>query len=90
MAELQDVRYGWDFMAKLMGADLAGRSAYADYASNVLQNQQIVAQNLHIQEINAAIDELASSLQMDTVHIPLPPNSSSMNSAISLSLKSPR
>ena len=48
MAELQDVRYGWDFMAKLMGADLAGRSAYEDYAANVLQNQQIAAQNLHI------------------------------------------
>lgn len=62
MAELQDVRYGWDFMAKLMGADLTGRSAYADYASNVLQNQQIAAQNLHIQEINAAIDELARSI----------------------------
>lgn len=62
MSELQDVRYGWDFMAKLMGADLAGRSAYADYAANVLQNQQIAAQNLHIQEINAAIDELARSI----------------------------
>ena len=62
MAELQDVRYGWDFMAKLMGADFAGSSAYADYVANVLQNQQIAAQNLHIQEINAAIDELARSI----------------------------
>lgn len=57
MAKLQDVRYGWDFMANLMGADLVGRSAYADYAANVLQNQQIATQNLHIQEINAAIDD---------------------------------
>ena len=71
MAELQDVRYGWDFMAKQMVADLAGRNAYADYASNVLQNQQIVAQNLHIQEINAAIDELARSMAM-VVLISLP------------------
>ena len=71
MAELQDVRYGWDFMAKQMVADLAGRNAYADYASNVLQTQQIVAQNLHIQEINAAIDELARSMAM-VVLISLP------------------
>lgn len=58
MAELQDVKYGWDFMAKLIGADLAGQSAYADYTDNVLQNQQIAAKNLRIQKINSAIDEL--------------------------------
>lgn len=62
MAELQDVRYGWDFMAKLMGADLAGHSAYLDYAANVLQNQQIDIQNQHLQEINDAIDRFARSI----------------------------
>lgn len=62
MAELQDVKYGWDFMAKLMGADLAGHSAYADYVANGLQNQQIGIQNLHIQEINDAIDALARNI----------------------------
>lgn len=62
MAELQDIRYGWDFMAKLMGADLAGHSAYSDYAANVLQNQQIGIQNQHLQEINDAIDRLARSI----------------------------
>lgn len=62
MTELQDVRYGWEFMAKLMGNDLASRSAYTDYTTNVLQNQQIAAQNLRIQEINKAIDELARNI----------------------------
>lgn len=62
MAELQDVRYGWNFMSTMMGADLASRSAYTDHATNVLQNQQIAAQNLHIQEINAAIDKLARNI----------------------------
>ena len=62
MAELQDVRYGWDFMAKLLGADLGSQSAYADFAAAAVQNQHIAAQNLRIQEINAAIDELARSI----------------------------
>lgn len=62
MAELQDIRYGWDFMAKLMGADLAGHSAYSDYAANVLQNHQIGIQNQQLQEINDAIDRLARSI----------------------------
>lgn len=62
MTELQDVRYGWEFMAKLMGNDLASRSAYTGYTTNVLQNQQIAAQNLRIQEINTAIDELARNI----------------------------
>ena len=62
MADLQDVRYGWDFMAKLLGADLAGQSAYTDFAAAAAQNRRIAAQNLRIQEINAAIDELARSI----------------------------
>ena len=62
MTELQDVRYGWNFMAKMMGADLASRSAYTDHVNKVLQNQQIAIQNLHIQEINAAIDELSRNI----------------------------
>jgi hypothetical protein len=62
MAVLQDVKYGWDFMAKLLGADLAGQSAFVDFASAAAQNQQIAAQNLRIQEINEVIDELARSI----------------------------
>lgn len=62
MAELQDVQYGWDFMAKLMGADLAAHGASDDFSAVAAQNQHIAAQNLRIQEINEAIDELARSI----------------------------
>ena len=62
MAEIQDVRYGWDFMAKLMGADLAGQRAFSNFAAATAQNKQIALENLRIEEINAAIDELARSI----------------------------
>lgn len=62
MVKFQDVKYGWDFMAKLMGADLAGQSAFADFTAASAQNQQIAAQNQQIQAINDAIDELARSI----------------------------
>lgn len=62
MADLQDVRYGWDFMAKMLGADFATKSAFADYSAIMAQNEQIAFQNMRIQEINAAIDELARSI----------------------------
>ena len=41
MAELQDVRYGWDFMAKLLGADLAGQRAFSDFAAATAQNSTL-------------------------------------------------
>lgn len=62
MSELEDVRYGWDFMAKMLGADMAGRSAFSDYMSNVAQNDAIHLKNAHIQQINEAIDQLAKSI----------------------------
>lgn len=62
MAELEDVKNGWDFMAKLMGADLGSQRAYSDYANNVLLNQQIGIQNQHLKEINEAIDRLSKSI----------------------------
>lgn len=62
MSELEDVRYGWDWMGKMLGADMAGRSAFADYMSNVAQNDAIHLQNAHIQQINEAIDQLARSI----------------------------
>ncbi|MBM6872015.1 hypothetical protein H6B27_15705 [Pseudoflavonifractor phocaeensis] len=43
MVKFQDVKCGWDFMAKLMGADLAGQSAFADFTAASAQNQQIAA-----------------------------------------------
>ncbi len=62
MAELEDVRYGWNFMAKLLGSDLAGHGAFEDYANNVYQNAQIDIQNTQIEKINQAVDELARSI----------------------------
>ena len=49
-------------MAQMLGADFAGRSAFSDHAANVAQNNAIQAQNLRIQEINAAIDQLAKNI----------------------------
>lgn len=62
MAEMDDLKFGWDFMAQMLGADFAGRSAFSDHAANVAQNSAIQAQNLRIQEINAAIDQLAKNI----------------------------
>ena len=62
MAEIDDLKFGWDFMAQMLGADFAGRSAFSDHAANVAQNSAIQAQNLRIQEINAAIDQLAKNI----------------------------
>lgn len=62
MSELEDVRYGWDFMARMLGADVAGHSAFSDYMSNVAQNNAIHLQNEHIQQINDAIDQLAQNI----------------------------
>ena len=62
MSQLEDVKYGWDFMSKALGADTAGRSAFSDYMSNLSQNNAINEQNLHIQEINEAIDQLARNI----------------------------
>lgn len=62
MAQFEDVKQGWEFMAQMIGADLAGESALSDYVKNTAKNQLIHAQNAHIQEINAAIDKLARSI----------------------------
>ncbi len=62
MAQLDDVKNGWDFMAQLMGADLAGQGASKAFVENSFQNNQIFLKNLHLQEINNAIDELAKSI----------------------------
>lgn len=62
MNRLEDVKYGWDFMAQMLGADLAGHSAFSDYVRNVAQNEFINMQNIRIQEINDAIDRLAKGI----------------------------
>lgn len=72
MADMDDVRYGWDFMAQMLGTDVAGQSALSDYAENIAQNKSIQAQNLHIQEINDAIDQLAKSInEHPSINLPV-------------------
>ena len=62
MGRLEDVKYGWDFMAQMLGADLASQSAFAEYMENIALNESINLQNIRIQEINDAIDRLAQSI----------------------------
>lgn len=62
MSRLEDVKYGWDFMAQMIGADLASHSAFSEYMANMAQNESINLQNIRIQEINDAIDRLAKSI----------------------------
>lgn len=38
MNQLDDVRYGWEFMEKVLGADYAGFQAQNDFTNNILQN----------------------------------------------------
>lgn len=62
MANFEEVKYGWNFMADLLGADAGSKLAFSDYVQNSLQNESIAKQNIRIQEINAAIDQLADSI----------------------------
>lgn len=62
MSRLEDVKYGWDFMAQMLGADLASHSAFSEYMANMAQNESVNLQNIRIQEINDAIDRLAKSI----------------------------
>lgn len=62
MSKLEDVKYGWDFMATLLGADMAGRSALSDYMNNMNQNDAIHIKNAHIKQRNEAIDQLAKNI----------------------------
>ena len=62
MDQLDDVRYGWEFMEKVFGADFAGLQAQNDFTNNILQNNQIKLENNRIEAINAEIDKLIKSL----------------------------
>lgn len=66
MIKQDDFQYGWDFMAKLLGTDVAANLANSDYLTNLYQNQAIHLQNEHIQEINDAIDLLARNINEHT------------------------
>ena len=62
MASYEDIKQGWDFMAQMLGVDLASMRAFSDFTENALQNDAIRAQNMHLAEINEAIEALAKSI----------------------------
>lgn len=62
MTRFEDVKYGWDFMAQIISADISSQRAISDYVENLAQNDTIALQNVHIQEINDAIEKLANSI----------------------------
>ncbi len=66
--QLDDVRYGWEFMVKVLGADFASFQAKNDFTNNVLQTNQIKFQNNRILSINAEIDKLVESLNELKIH----------------------
>lgn len=68
MNQLDDVRYGWEFMAKVLGADFASFQAQNDFTNNALQNNQIKFENNRILSINAEIDKLVESLNELKTH----------------------
>ena len=72
MADLEDIKSGWDFMSKVLGADIGGQRAFSDIVENVAQNNSIHEQNLHIKEINDAIDKLAKSInEHPSINLPV-------------------
>ncbi len=72
MSNLEDVRYGWDFMSKILGGDIGSHNAFSDYTNNVAINHSIAEQNLRIEQINAAIDELTKSINShEKINIPV-------------------
>lgn len=62
MDQLDDVRYGWEFMEKVLGADFASLQAQNDFTNNILQNNQIKLENDRIEAINTEIDKLIKNL----------------------------
>lgn len=57
-----EIQQGWEFMARMLGADVGSHRAFSDFIENTIQNESIQAQNAHIQQINDAIDQLARNI----------------------------
>ncbi len=62
MQKKTEIQQGWEFMAQLMGVDLAAQSAFIEYMNVANQNESIANINLHIDQINNAIDLLARNI----------------------------
>lgn len=57
-----ELQQGWDFMAQMLAAKIAGDEAINDINNNFLQNEAIEIQNAHIKQINDAIDQLEKNI----------------------------
>lgn len=55
MADLSGIREGWDFMASSMVGDYSSNGAMQDFSYETTTN-------VHIQEINVAIDKLRDKI----------------------------
>lgn len=55
MADVSGIREGWDYMASIMGGDYSSNVAMQDFSYET-------STNAHIQEINAAIDQLGNKI----------------------------
>ncbi len=62
MGELTDLKCGWDFMAQILGADFGCQSAFSGFNQNLEQNNTIRVENLRIEKINAAIEQLKRNI----------------------------
>lgn len=62
MQKKTDIQNGWEFMAQLMGVDLATQRAFLEYITTANENAAIANINVHLEQINNAIDELARNI----------------------------
>ena len=62
MEELDDIKSGWEFMAQILGAEIASGEAVSEFVNNIKQNNLIDTQNIQIQKINDAINQLAKNI----------------------------
>lgn len=62
MQKKTDIQNGWDFMAQLMGTDLATQRAFLEYVNTANENTAIANINIHLEQINNAIDELTRNI----------------------------
>ena len=56
MATLEDVKQGWEYMSKILGADIGSNSAFQDFTFELNANEQVNIANANIANQNAQID----------------------------------
>ena len=68
MDRTEEFTYGWEFMERVIGADIAANQALSDVLNNIELNNQIQLDNEKILAINYAIDELTKNLNSLSNH----------------------